>query len=38
MTQQTQGAGWLDKIKWDANGLVPVIAQEAATGDVLMFA
>jgi phosphoribosyl-AMP cyclohydrolase len=29
---------WLDKVKWDANGLVPVIAQEAATGDVLMFA
>lgn len=29
---------WLDKIKWDANGLVPAIAQEAATGDVLMFA
>jgi len=21
--------GWLDKVKWDANGLVPVIAQEA---------
>ena len=29
---------WLDQIKWDAQGLVPVIAQEAATGDVLMFA
>jgi phosphoribosyl-AMP cyclohydrolase len=29
---------WLDKIKWDRDGLVPVIAQEAATGDVLMFA
>jgi phosphoribosyl-AMP cyclohydrolase len=29
---------WLDQIKWDANGLVPVIAQEQATGDVLMFA
>jgi phosphoribosyl-AMP cyclohydrolase len=29
---------WLDKVKWDANGLVPVIAQEAATGKVLMFA
>jgi phosphoribosyl-AMP cyclohydrolase len=29
---------WLDAIKWDAQGLVPVIAQEAATGDVLMFA
>ena len=29
---------WLDKVKWDANGLVPVIAQEAGSGDVLMFA
>jgi phosphoribosyl-AMP cyclohydrolase len=29
---------WLDSIKWDANGLVPVIAQEAGSGDVLMFA
>ena len=29
---------WLDEVKWDADGLVPAIAQEAATGDVLMFA
>ena len=29
---------WLDEVKWDANGLVPVIAQEQASGDVLMFA
>ena len=29
---------WLDEIKWDDKGLVPVIAQEAGTGDVLMFA
>ncbi len=29
---------WLDQIKWDAQGLVPVIAQENASGDVLMFA
>ncbi|MFM1817868.1 MAG: Phosphoribosyl-AMP cyclohydrolase [Pseudomonadota bacterium] len=29
---------WLDNIKWDDKGLVPVIAQENATGDVLMFA
>ena len=28
----------LKKIKWDEHGLVPVIAQEAATGDILMFA
>ena len=29
---------WLKKVKWDENGLVPVIAQEAGSGDVLMFA
>src|SRR3989339_637660 len=29
---------WLDEIHWDDNGLVPVIAQEDSTGDVLMFA
>jgi phosphoribosyl-AMP cyclohydrolase len=31
-------AKWLNKVKWDEHGLVPVIAQEAASGDVLMFA
>ncbi len=29
---------WLDAIKWDEKGLVPVIAQEQGSGDVLMFA
>ncbi len=29
---------WLDSIKWNADGLVPVIAQESRSGDVLMFA
>ncbi len=29
---------WLDSIRWDKDGLVPVIAQEAASGDVLMLA
>ena len=29
---------WLDNIKWDDKGLVPVIAQETSSGDVLMFA
>jgi len=28
----------LKQVVWDDQGLVPVIAQEAATGDVLMFA
>jgi phosphoribosyl-AMP cyclohydrolase len=29
---------WLDAVKWDRDGLLPVIAQEAVSGDVLMFA
>ena len=29
---------WLNEVKWDAAGLVPVIAQEVSSGDVLMFA
>ena len=29
---------WLDAIKWDRDGLVPVIAQEADSGKVLMVA
>jgi len=29
---------WLDDVSWDADGLVPVIAQEHDTGDVVMFA
>jgi phosphoribosyl-AMP cyclohydrolase (EC 3.5.4.19) len=29
---------WLDAIKWDAHGLVPAIAQDAATNDILMVA
>ncbi|MES3024045.1 MAG: phosphoribosyl-AMP cyclohydrolase [Pseudomonadota bacterium] len=31
-------AKWLLKVNWDENGLVPVIAQEAGSKDVLMFA
>ena len=33
MTEQ-----WLDEIKWTADGLVPVVAQEQGSGRVLMFA
>jgi phosphoribosyl-AMP cyclohydrolase len=29
---------WLDQIQWDERGLVPAIAQDAASGMVLMFA
>lgn len=29
---------WLNKVNWSPDGLLPVIAQEAGTGQVLMFA
>ena len=29
---------WLDAIKWDPDGLVPAIAQEAGSGTILMMA
>ena len=29
---------WLDALKWDEAGLIPAIAQDAATGRVVMFA
>ena len=29
---------WLDSVKWSNDGLVPAIAQDAATGKVLMLA
>ena len=29
---------WLDAVKWNADGLVPAISQEAATGKVLTLA
>jgi len=29
---------WLDAVKWDRDGLVPVIAQEQGSNHVLMFA
>ena len=34
----TSATGWLDEIRWDEDGLVPAIAQDAVTGEVLMFA
>jgi phosphoribosyl-AMP cyclohydrolase len=33
-----QKEDWLDDIKWDASGLVPAIAQDAADGRILMVA
>jgi len=29
---------WLEAIRWTTDGLVPAIAQDAATGDILMMA
>ncbi len=29
---------WLDDVKWNEQGLVPAITQQASSGDVLMFA
>ncbi|QKS31342.1 MAG: Phosphoribosyl-AMP cyclohydrolase [Accumulibacter sp.] len=29
---------WLDALKWDAQGMIPAIAQDAVSGRVLMFA
>ena len=34
----TPDDAWLDDVKWDDHGLVPVIAQEHGSRDVLMFA
>lgn len=31
-------ADYLDRIAWNADGLVPAVAQDAATGEVLMLA
>ncbi|MBU6492463.1 MAG: phosphoribosyl-AMP cyclohydrolase [Burkholderiales bacterium] len=31
-------ANWLDKVNWDERGLVPAIAQEVGSNDVLMVA
>lgn len=29
---------WLDSVKWDADGLIPAIAQDAGSGRILMMA
>src|SRR3990172_4688474 len=31
-------ADWLESVKWNADGLVPVITQDASSGQVLMLA
>lgn len=37
-TLSSTNDAWLDEVQWDARGLVPAIAQDAATGDILMVA
>jgi phosphoribosyl-AMP cyclohydrolase len=37
-TPEAATADWLDRVRWDRDGLVPAVAQEAASGDVLMVA
>ena len=37
-TSNPSPVGWIKHVRWDSKGLVPVIAQEQGTGDVLMFA
>ena len=32
------GADWLDSVKWNLDGLVPAIAQDVTSGQVLMLA
>lgn len=32
------GEAWLNKVSWSEDGLVPAIAQDAASGDILMVA
>ena len=38
LLQELKMKNWLDEIKWDADGLVPAIAQDHKTGRVLMMA
>ena len=38
MSGSASKIAWLDAVRWDEKGLVPVIAQEQGSSDVLMFA
>ena len=38
MSDLDAGLFWLDALKWNENGMIPAIAQDAATGRVVMFA
>ena len=34
----SQYPAWISELEWDTQGLIPAIAQDAESGDVLMFA
>ncbi len=38
MSDLDTGQPWLAALKWDAEGMIPAIAQDAGTGRVVMFA
>jgi phosphoribosyl-AMP cyclohydrolase len=38
MQDMSKAADWLDEVNWQADGLVPAIAQDATTGRVLTLA
>lgn len=38
MSDLDNSLSWLDALKWDADGMIPAIAQDAASGRVVMFA
>jgi phosphoribosyl-AMP cyclohydrolase len=37
-SDNVESSDWLDAIRWTEDGLVPAIAQDAETGDILMMA
>ena len=38
MSDLDAGKFWLDALRWDENGMIPAIAQDSASGRVVMFA
>jgi phosphoribosyl-AMP cyclohydrolase len=38
MSDMDIGQNWLEALKWDENGMIPAISQDATSGRVVMFA
>lgn len=38
MNEDPQWQNWVDELVWDDNGLIPAIAQDVRSGDILMLA